>query len=321
MGNLVGEEGAIKRSRSARAGDVYELNVAFQFERESSLSAVTMSSQLAAVAGGTIHKISRSITFYPNELVEEPVPPPCEARPLLVLFPWLGARPRALSKYCAIYFKAGFDVLIVESEVSQFLWPRWGMDHAAKVLEVLQSDRFVCCPLLVHAFSIGGYTFTNMLVHMSRDSQRYRHLNARIRGHIYDSLVVGSLERMVVGHCIGFEQIYLPAVRRSDPMGGPGLFLDFKRYTVDYFTAGIRVFLNSPITTPALFFFCENDVLCDHRALDDLIEDWRRQGTVVQSRKWAESTHAGHLLQHSQEYLSSLEDFLGTLNILNTNVN
>lgn len=33
------------------------------------------------------------------------------------MLPWLGSRPQAVDKYCQIYFRTGFDVLVVESEV------------------------------------------------------------------------------------------------------------------------------------------------------------------------------------------------------------
>lgn len=54
-------------------------------------------------------------------------------------------------------------------------------------------------PLLVHAFSIGGYTFAQLLVHVSHDQQKYQEIVNRIKGQVYDSLVIGSLEQMATG--------------------------------------------------------------------------------------------------------------------------
>lgn len=39
------------------------------------------------------------------------------SKPLMLMLPWLGSRPQAVAKYCEIYFRTGFDVLVVESEV------------------------------------------------------------------------------------------------------------------------------------------------------------------------------------------------------------
>ena len=168
-----------------------------------------MLGRTAITSGVTVQKISKTITFFCNDtltssITSRPAGGPGatsadQPKPLLLFLPWLGSRPQTVTKYCEIYFRTGFDVLMVESEVSQFLWPRWGLEYSARVLDVLEDERFSQRPLLVHAFSIGGYTFGQMLVHMARDGQRYRGLAQRIRGHIYDSLVIGSLERMAIG--------------------------------------------------------------------------------------------------------------------------
>ncbi|KAG7455760.1 hypothetical protein MATL_G00244390 [Megalops atlanticus] len=93
-------------------------------------------------------------------------------------------------------------------------------------------------------------------------------------------------------------------------------FRVFQRQTVDYFNTGIDVFWKSPVTAPALFFFCENDALCDHEAMEEIIEYWRKRGMTVESRKWKESIHAGHLRSHPQEYLCTLETFLQSLSLI-----
>ena len=90
-------------------------------------------------------------------------------------------------------------------------------------------------------------------------------------------------------------------------------FRVFKRYTVDMFVAAIEVFWSNPVMAPALFFFCDNDVMCDARQLEVLVKLWRKRGMDVHSRKWAESTHAGHLRHHPEEYQSALDTFLLSL--------
>lgn len=84
-------------------------------------------------------------------------------------------------------------------KVQGFLWPRWGLEHGKTLLELLESERFVSRPLLVHAFSIGGYTFSQLLVHVSKDTNKYQAFTKRITGQIYDSMVAGSLEHMAIG--------------------------------------------------------------------------------------------------------------------------
>lgn len=83
--------------------------------------------------------------------------------------------------------------------MKDFLWPRWGLDRGKVLLELLQSESFKTRPLLVHAFSIGGYTFAQLLIHITEDKQKYQAVTNRIKGQVYDSLVVGSLDHMAIG--------------------------------------------------------------------------------------------------------------------------
>ncbi|KAI7802927.1 hypothetical protein IRJ41_024268, partial [Triplophysa rosa] len=211
------------------------------------------------------------------------------------------ARPKAIAKYCDIYIRNGFDILVVESDLSQFLWPRWGLEYGAHVLKLIESERFSQRPLLVHALSIGGYQF----------NQRCKELTKRIRGHIFDSLVMGLLNHMTVGVGKTMSPWLESLVSRTSLL----YFRAFKRQTADYFNLGVSVFWNTPVTTPALFFFSENDA-CDYKSLEEMIEFWRKRGITVEFKKWEKSIHAGHLRTHPQEYLFTLENFVQSLNMV-----
>ncbi|XP_061106819.1 transmembrane protein 53-A-like isoform X2 [Conger conger] len=276
-------------------------------------TAVSMSPIPATVAGVTAHKISKKVTLYVNDSPAARVPLQGGGdRPLLLLFPWLGSRPQALSKYCEMYFRVGLDVLIVESELSQFLWPRWGQEYGAQVLDLLHEDRFVTRPLMVHAFSIGGYMIAQMLMLMARDPERYRGLMERVQGQVYDSLVDGSLERIAVG----LGKSMFPNFEGLVTWLSLLYFRVSKKHTLDLLHGAVEKFWDNPITAPSLFFYSEDDPLCDYRQLEELMELWQKRGTPVQSRKWIRSLHAGHLRQHPQEYLSTLEHFLCSLNLI-----
>lgn len=89
----------------------------------------------------------------------------------------------------------------------------------------------------------------------------------------------------------------------------------FKTKTADIYESSVQVFRNNPITTPALFFFSENDALCDPDVIDDVIDLWRKRNVTVESRRWKESKHAAHMRCHPQEYRSLLERFLNSLDL------
>ncbi|XP_041110533.1 transmembrane protein 53-B-like isoform X3 [Polyodon spathula] len=259
----------------------------------------------------TAQRISKTITFYKNESKAASMLQQNGPKPLLLLLPWLGSQPHTVDKYREIYFRQGFDVLTVESETSHFLWPRWGLDYGAQVLDLLQSDSFVSRPLLLHAFSIGGYTFAQMMVHMSNNTEQYKSVTDRIKGQIYDSLVIGSVERMATGVCKIFSHRLQGLVRWSILF----YFRALDGYTVDCYNAALNVYWNNPLQIPALFFYCENDPVSDQKELDRLIKCWQQKGISVTYKAWKDSRHAGHLRQHPQEYLVTLHRFLQSLNM------
>lgn len=121
------------------------------------------------------------------------------SRPLLVFFAWLGAQQGAIAKYRDLYLDRGMDVLVVRSSVMHFLWPRWGLDYGLQVLKLLEGPEFSGRTVLVHASSIGGYTFTQVLTHVAWAQNKQTSLAQRVTGQIYDSLVIGSLEHMAIG--------------------------------------------------------------------------------------------------------------------------
>lgn len=270
----------------------------------------------AAMRPGVIaHHLAKNVTFYVNELTSSAAgrlrPASEEPRPVLLMLPWLFSRPQAQAKYRDIYFRSGFDVLVVESEVKDFLWPRWGLDCGQRLLELLHSDRFVSRPLLVHAFSIGGYTFAQMLVHISNDMQKYEEFTKRIRGQVYDSLVIGSVETMATG----LGKTLLPKLERLLKQASMLYFNIFQRQTVDYYNKGLDVVWNTPVKAPALFFFCDNDALSDSQVVTEMIAYWQKRGIEVTAKQWETSTHAGHLKEHPQEYLNTLNMFLHSIGI------
>uniref|UniRef100_A0A8C5H0V1 Uncharacterized LOC114465442 n=1 Tax=Gouania willdenowi TaxID=441366 RepID=A0A8C5H0V1_GOUWI len=247
----------------------------------------------------------------PRDSSSQPRDPPSTSRPLVLFFSWLGAQPAAVAKYRDLYLERGMDVLLIQSRVMHFLWPRWGLDYGLTVLNILEEPPFSERVVLVHASSIGGYTFTQMLTHISEGRKGDGSLAHRVIGHVYDSLVAGSLEQMAVG----LGKTLVPQLESFVKTAAMMYFWLFKSHTADFYEKGIQVFHKNPITSPALFFFCENDALSNSAALEKMIDVWRKRGVAVESRKWSKSIHAAHLRCHPEEYLHTLQHFLNSLPI------
>lgn len=113
--------------------------------------------------------------------------------------------------------------------------------------------------------------------------------------------------------CPGLGRTVFPHMEMLVKQASLLYFSIFRHQTVSYFKTSIDTFWNSPISAPALFFFCENDAISDPRLTEELIEYWRKRGIDVTAKKWEDSIHAGHLKRHQQEYLTSINMFLDSI--------
>ncbi|KAG8576667.1 hypothetical protein GDO81_009932 [Engystomops pustulosus] len=252
-----------------------------------------------------VKKYSESLTLYTNPEASENDP---SARPLLLFLPWLGSNARSHEKYIQIYFKLGFDVLVAESSLSHFLWPKTGLTYAGCLLDKLMGEKELCSrKLYLHAMSIGGYTFAQMLVASSKEQQE---VLKRIHGQVFDSLVVGSMEKMATGVArMVSKPLFEPLLVRVTLL----YFSLLKAHTADYYDKGIQAFWENPVNCPALFFYCMNDPMSDHTTVDKLLQAWEKKGIKVQGKNWETSVHAGHLRRHTQEYTDILNNFINDL--------
>ncbi|XP_053572306.1 uncharacterized protein LOC128662546 isoform X2 [Bombina bombina] len=253
---------------------------------------------------------SGSVFLYTNPSVLENVG---TSRPLLLFLPWLGSKPHSYKKYIQLYFNHGFDVLVAESSLHHFLWPRTGLEYAGQLLDLLMKEKELSSrPLCVHAISIGAYIFAQMLVKSASGQQEQRDTLKRIHGQVFDSLVIGSMEKMAVGVATMISYpVFKPLVVRGSLL----YFSLLKAQTSDYYEQGIQTFSESPIPCPALFFYCMNDPMSDHVAVEHLLLDWKSRGIKAQGKKWKSSIHAGHLRKHTKEYTETLDSFLQELQV------
>ncbi|XP_016045126.2 transmembrane protein 53-B-like [Erinaceus europaeus] len=257
----------------------------------------------------TVTRLSSSIHLY----CQSDPPGSLGPRPLLLLLPWLGARPGAQAHYLALYLACGFDVLAVESSLRHFLCPCLGQRRAARVLALLGDlGALARRPLVVHALSLGGYTFAQMLLLMKQDPRRYGGVARRLWGHIFDSLVVGSLDHMA----LGVSQLMNP--QALGPLVKATALLYFRLCpgcTVRHYDAAVDAFWEPPVRPPTLVFYSHDDPLCDLARLWELLASWQQAGTAVWAQAWETSRHAAHLRLHPKDYRDALLAFLGRLGL------
>lgn len=251
----------------------------------------------------TMNRLSKTITLYRNS---SKYLTGCQ-RPLLLMLPWFGAKPHAVERYRQIYYPYGYDILVVESSIKHFLWPHSGMSYALQVMELLQSEPFDSCPLVIHAFSIGGFIFAEMIL-ASRNVPCHSNFKSRIVGQIFDSLVIGSVDQMAKGVSQMTAPPFLqPILKRMV------VFWLLSGYISSHHKAIVNNFMEHPCRTPILVFYSKDDPLSDYMQVETMLHNWQKTGIRAFGKSWDISRHAGHMRQHPQEYQSTLQNFLSSL--------
>ena len=236
--------------------------------------------------------------------------PPAPA--LVLLFTWLFCKPGAVSKYVQLYTSRGFPVLQVSSRLSHFLWPPSSKRFAEDVAQVMKSQFSGCDQVVVHAMSIGAYNYTTCLMLADEKPEIKTHFLGKVRGVVFDSLTIGSLDHMVQGVATGVSQWGL--VRASTLFAANVYFLLSRKITVDAFNAGVEFFRNRPALVPTLIFASKNDPMSDTAALEDVVEAWMVKAVFpVTYQLWERSGHCSHLRHHGRQYEQLLGEFLDSL--------
>ena len=233
-------------------------------------------------------------------------------RPLVLLFDWLFAKPAALSKYCDLYHNKGMDVLIINGKLRHFLWPHTGLKMAELVLDYLLNERSDKDSFLVHAFSIGAYVYTLMMIQASQD-RKWQPFQDRVLGQVFDSIVIGNYDNMSTGIASTFTPN--KAVRHFTLFLMNLYYNSTRKHTRDKYDEFVAHFIHSPIPVPTLVFYALNDPMSDSTALENMLTIWKRDvpSMDVQSKSWTESVHAAHLKYHEREYKETLEKYIQKL--------
>ncbi|XP_056631456.1 uncharacterized protein LOC130441692 [Diorhabda sublineata] len=265
------------------------------------LSSVELTKNLSIISN---EKINSKIT---DLKIEQP-----QDKPLLIMLSWLMAKKRYIYKYADIYLNQGFDVLNININPWQLMWPTNGSQVVAKdILKFLEAnpsyDR-----LVVHGFSVGAYVWSEALVHMSTERQRYQGIIDRIAGQIWDS------SADVTELSIGVPVAVFPNNKVLQNTFKQYILYHLKKFnksaTVHYVRAS-QMYHTNIVHAPAQIFISKTDPIGTEESNRRAKDNWENMGIRVNWKCWDKSPHVGHFRAHPEEYKAELEKFLASLNI------
>jgi hypothetical protein len=167
----------------------------------------------------------------------------------------------------------------------------------------------------VHAFSIGAYIYTLVMLELAKNKTKYKNIQPKIQSQVFDSIVLG-----------GFHAMIEAMVARKNPLLKVAISASFnsylkvtKPYTEDFFVSAVDHFTSLPIRVPTLLFYSLNDPMSKAEAIQEMVLRWQnRLGLDVFVKCWEVSLHAGHLRAHPEDYKEAIQAFLNHVESLQT---
>ncbi|CAH1258991.1 TMEM53 [Branchiostoma lanceolatum] len=177
-------------------------------------------------------------------------------KPLVLIFAWMLPQRRHLQKFENIYLARGCDVMTINIKPLQLMLPKTGAQVIAeKVVDFVHQPQNARRPLLVHAFSVGGYLYSETLLKSFETSSEAGSMKDRIMGQIFDSPVdfIGIPDGLPAAM---FKSPLLRATLRT--MIKTYMAALYKQVTVNYIRAS-EIFHFNPVRSPALFLYSKVD--------------------------------------------------------------
>ncbi|CAH1259003.1 TMEM53 [Branchiostoma lanceolatum] len=177
-------------------------------------------------------------------------------KPLVLIFAWMLPQRRHLQKFENIYLARGCDVMTINIKPLQLMLPKTGAQVIAeKVVDFVHQPQNARRPLLVHAFSVGGYLYSETLLKSLDTSSEAGSMKDRIMGQVFDSIL--DFTGLPDG---------LPAAMFKSPLLRATLRTILKTYmaalykpVISNYIRASELFHHNPVPSPVLFLYSKVD--------------------------------------------------------------
>lgn len=276
---------------------------------------------LVACRGISSLEITKNITLLSKDkktggVVDLKLQAEDDNKPLVVMLSWLMAKRKHVYKYADFYIYKGFDVMNVAITPWQLLWPVKGSQIvAADILQFLDKNKLFA-PILLHGFSVGGYLWSEVLVQLAAERNRYSHILDRIHGQIWDSLAdVTEIPE-------GFPVAVFP--RNNVLRSALKQYITYHMKTFDkeatcHYIRGSQMFHTNIVKAPALFLVSKTDPIGTEKSNLRARDNWEQMGIQTYWKCWDKSPHVGHFRHYPEEYKDELEKFLENVGLVKQN--
>ncbi|KAI8619168.1 hypothetical protein BC830DRAFT_826635 [Chytriomyces sp. MP71] len=243
-----------------------------------------------------------------------------------IVFGWMNADPKHVSKYANVYRNRGFDVHVVLSDSSQ-LWdtsskvqiPHEALLRHLNALKLLsdpsstKETRIEAPKAVIHALSNGGCIQLRNLVHHLHSNGKS--LNAR--AVILDSCPgYATPETGAAFYSLNIKNDFFRRIVRSTLLlslrwFGP-LFVDVKNHPIELSARSAISQQNKQgnVRGSRLFLYSDADELVSLAEVTGRIRECRDEGVQVEEKVFHGSPHVKHAVLYPEQYWRTVFDFI-----------
>lgn len=263
--------------------------------------------------------ITKNIQYISNDKVKLKADPQTlkldnpRDKPLCVMINWLLARQKHVMKYATLYLEQGFDVLSVSCTPWQLMWPMKGSQLVAADLLNFMAANENEHPLVVHGFSVGGYMWGEVFVHVMKDKERYQPVMDRVVAQVWDSAAdISEISIGVPAAVFPKNQIMQKTLRAYMEYH----MKTFHSAATAHYIRSSQLFHTPLCRAPALFLLSRSDPVGAERSNRSVHDSWRNMAIKCTWKCWDKSPHVQHYIHHPKEYLSALYAHLDTYGLV-----
>eukprot|EP01135_Chromosphaera_perkinsii_P006382 Nk52_evm111s485 gene=Nk52_evmTU111s485 len=225
---------------------------------------------------------------------------------LVVFFGWMGSKKKHLKKYGELYNKKReMKHKHIIPSPRDVLQPSFSMKNLEKLLDDIATNH-ADKKLFFHGFSTGGYKYGNMIRVLESNKHLREAIVPRIVGQVFDSPVDYHSVPSILPDVV-FAKSH-PVKRKLARMASDAFFT--LTPTMENLKVSSESYHNNPITSPALWFYSQDDPIALAKDVEIVYSKWASRGTQNFVMKWDKSKHVSHYMVHRDEYEHALHQFI-----------
>lgn len=237
-----------------------------------------------------------------------------------VIIGWGASKLRVVRSYVPLYREKGYETVCVHMPTRIGWWPPLQRSKSSNILSKLHDfsqrsssadGRAEPADVVLHLFSGSSFIFLpSLFASLEQPNPPWR-----LRAIVHDSgPVTFTREVCENGVLLALNNTKSSASRATAALLRlllPPYFIAMDFVVGDKHRSTVKRVMASPHSAvPQLFLYSRADSVIDWREVEERMSEQKKRGVPVMSRRWDDSEHVRHYVDHPEEYKRTVSEFL-----------